>query len=219
MFVVGVIVDCLDFFFHKVYIKCLEQIIPIGINEEIIMTLPQLDEIKKMRIKYNLNQSQLAHKAGVSQSLIAKIESKKIDPTFARAKQIFEALEHLQDKEELKAKDLLNTKVVFTQSVDALKDIIKIMKQKGISQMPVLLKEKVIGIVTESTILNKIIEAPERINLLKASEVMEEVPPIVSLNTGMKTLSVLLCDNAIVLVADKGEIRGIISKADLLGKI
>lgn len=183
------------------------------------MTLPQLDEIKKLRMKFNLNQSELALRAGVSQSLIAKIESKKIEPTFARAKQIFEALEQLRDKEELKAKDLLNTKVVFVQSTEALKEIIKVMKQKGISQMPVKEKEKVVGIVTESTILNKIMDAPEKINLIKANDVMEEVPPIVSLNTGMKTLLVLLRDNAIVLVAEKGEIKGIISKADLLGRI
>ncbi|MBU4502216.1 MAG: helix-turn-helix domain-containing protein, partial [Nanoarchaeota archaeon] len=48
-----------------------------------------LEEIKIRRNKIGLTQTQLARLAGVSQSLIAKIESKKIDPTFSKTKSIF----------------------------------------------------------------------------------------------------------------------------------
>ncbi|MBI2662288.1 CBS domain-containing protein [Candidatus Woesearchaeota archaeon] len=178
-----------------------------------------LENIKKMRVKYELNQKELAKKAGVSQSLIAKIEAGKIDPTYSRVKQIFTALENLENKEELKARDIVNKQVMFAQSNDILRDVIKIMKNKGISQIPVLCKEKIVGLITEGIILEKIVYNPERINNYKVSEVMEEAPPIVSLNTGIKTLSALLRDNAIVLAAEKGEIKGIISKADLLGRM
>lgn len=178
-----------------------------------------LENIKKMRVKYGLNQNELARKAGVSQSLIAKIEAGKIDPTFSRVKQIFTALDSLEDKEELKARDIVNKQVMFVQSYDILRDVIKIMKGKGISQIPVLGKEKIVGLITEGIILEKIMSNPERMNNYKVSDIMQEAPPIVSLNTGIKTLSALLRDNAIVLVAEKGEIKGVISKVDLLGRI
>lgn len=178
-----------------------------------------LEQIKALRQKYGLNQKELASRAGVSQSLIAKIEAGKVDPTFTKAQQIFDALENIQKKEEVKAKEVMNTKIVFAQGSDTVKDIIKTMKSKGISQVPVMAKEKIVGIISETTILNKIAEHPERISSLKVSEVMEEVPPIVSPDTGIKTLLHLLQEFSIVLVAEKGDVKGIISKSDLLGKM
>lgn len=178
-----------------------------------------LDSIKTLRRKFHLNQKELANQAGVSQSLIAKIEAGKIDPSFTKAQQIFLALDQLREKEEVKAKEVMKTKVCFAQHNEPLKEIIKTMKSKGISQMPVMLKERVIGILSESTILNKIAEKPERVHIFKAEEVMEEAPPIVSLHTGLRTLLELLKDHSIVLVAEKGDIKGIISKSDLLEKV
>lgn len=178
-----------------------------------------LDQIKALRQKYNLNQKELANRAGVSQSLIAKIEAGKVDPTFTKAQQIFDALDNIQKKEEVKAKEVMNSKIIFAQSSETVKETIKTMKSKGISQIPVMAKERVVGIVSEMTILNKIAEHPEKIAFLKVSEVMDEVPPIVSPETGLKTLLHLLQEFSIVLVAEKGEIKGIISKTDLLGKM
>lgn len=183
------------------------------------MAFRSLDEIKKLRKKYHLNQQELAQRAGVSQSLIAKIESGKVEPSFSKAGLIFEALEQLREKEELKAKQIMHEKVFFVQSHSVLKDVVKVMKSKSISQMPVLAAGKVRGIVSESTIINHIADHPEKINTLTAGEIMEEAPPIVSLNTGLRTLTELLRDYSCVLVAEKGDVKGIISKSDLLGKM
>ena len=178
-----------------------------------------LKEIKLLRKKYEINQKELALRSGVSQSLIAKIESAKVEPTFSKAQRIFQALEELRDLEELKAKDIMKPKVVFVRPKENLKEIIKLMKSKGISQIPVQEKEKIIGIVTERAILQYVVDHPEKAVSLRAEDVMEDTPPIVSLTTGQTTLLELLRDYPIVLVAEKGEIKGIISKADLLGKI
>ncbi len=183
------------------------------------MNTPTLNAIKTLRKKFHLNQKALADKSGVSQSLIAKIEAGKIDPSFTKAQQIFQALDELREREEVKAAQMMKTRVFFAQYNEPLKDVIKTMKSKGISQMPVLSKEKVIGILSENTILNKIAENPHKVSSLKAEEVMEEAPPIVSSNTGRHTLLELLRHHPIVLVAEKGDIKGIISKSDLLERI
>ena len=181
--------------------------------------IENLNEIKRTRKNLGINQKELADRAGVSQSLIAKVESGKIDPTFTKAKKIFQALAGLMEKEEIKARKIMNKKVVFVQAKDKVKEIIHIMKRKGISQVPVLKKEKVCGLITEGIILKKVMADPVSIDSLSAEEIMEEVPPIISASTGLKTLLELLKDSPLVLVAEKGDIKGIISKTDLLDKI
>ena len=178
-----------------------------------------LAQIKRFRTKFHLNQNQLAQRANVSQSLIAKIEAGTIDPSYTKTQQIFAALDQLREKEETKAKDIMKTKVIFAHAHESVKDIIKTMKFKSISQVPVLTQGKVSGIITETTIVNKIAEHPERISTLKAEDVMEDAPPIVPLNTGLKTLLDLLRDYPIVLIAEKGDVKGIVSKSDVLGKM
>ena len=182
------------------------------------MRLSLLD-IKHLRNKFNLNQKDLAQQAGVSQSLIAKIEAGKLDPSFTKAQQIFTALEQLRNTNETKAKDVMNHKVVFVQAHDKITEIINLIKRKGISQVPVLSREKVVGILTEGSILNAIAQHPGKLATLQAAEVMEEAPPIVSQKTGVTVLLELLRDHPIVLVAEKGDVRGIISKTDLLGRV
>lgn len=181
------------------------------------MNLQLLKDIKKLRKIHHLSQKELAASAGVSQSLIAKIEASKVDPTYSKAKQIFDALEQLQESEEIKAQTLMSKKVLFAQINDPIKEIIKTMKGKCISQMPVLSHGKVCGIITESSLLKNIFE--QNINQLRAGDVMEEAPPMVSVQTGFRTLSTLLKDNSIVLVMKKGDVKGIVSKSDLLGKV
>ena len=60
-----------------------------------------LGQIKLLRKALGITQHVLAKKAEVSQSIIAKIESSSIDPTYSKVCKIFEALDRLQKQEEL----------------------------------------------------------------------------------------------------------------------
>lgn len=182
-------------------------------------TLHRLEDIKRLRKKYHLTQKELADHANVSQSLIAKLEAGMINPSYTLTMQIFQALEQIREKKEIKAGEIMSRKIVVAESTAAVKEIIKVMKSKGISQVPVMAKGNVVGLLSEGTILRKIAEAPEKIATLKAVEVMEEAPPIVPVSTGLKTILDLLRDYPIILVAEKGEVKGLISKTDVLGKV
>lgn len=175
----------------------------------------ELEEIKKIRKSLGLTQTELAKRAGVSQSIIAKIESGSIDPTFSKFKKIFETLSYYEKKDEIKAEDIMNKKMVNIKPVEYIKDAIKKMKKYNISQMPVIDGNKTIGLISESTLLNALMQGKET----KVSEIMEESPPIVSKNTSVKVISNLLRHYPTVLVSEEGKLTGLITKSDLLDKL
>lgn len=175
--------------------------------------MDELSELKKLRKKLGITQQELAKKANVSQSLIAKIESGKIDPSYSYAKKIFETLTMLDKENELTAKDLMHRRIYSVKTTDNLKDAINKMRRYKISQMPVLKNKKVVGYISETIILEKLMNG--EINL-KISDIMESNPPIVPQNTSQGVIINLLQHFPLVLVEEKGELLGIITKADLM---
>lgn len=174
-----------------------------------------LSEIKKIRKNLELTQSDLAKKANVSQSLIAKIEAGKIDPTFTKTKRIFDTLDFLQNKEEIKAEALMNERIISIAPEDSIKESISKMKKFGISQMPVIDGKSVVGLVTESTLLDALMNSKGG----KVKDIMEESPPTVSRKAPVKLISNMLKHYPMVLVSNSGSIAGLITKADLLSKL
>lgn len=178
----------------------------------------ELTQIKQIRKKIGLTQSQLAKQSGLSQSLIAKIEAGSIDPTYTKAQQLFSVLNQLQSKDEKTAKDIMFKKVIIVSSKDSIIDTIKKMKKHSISQLPVVDNGIFVGLISESEIINKIASNKD-INKLKVIEVMKECPPIISPNAKKGLILDLLKHYSILLVANKGKINGLISKADILDTI
>ena len=175
----------------------------------------ELSEIKKIRKSLGLTQTELAKQANVSQSLIAKIESEKIDPTFTKTKRIFDTLSLLEKKEEIKAEELMNKKIISLGPSENIRESINKMKKYGISQMPVLDGQNVVGLVSESTLLDALMSKKSS----KIEEIMEESPPTVSKNASIKVVSSLLKHYPMVLVSESGKLVGLITKADLLSKL
>jgi len=179
--------------------------------------LYELQEIKRIRKRLGVGQKELASRAGVSQSLIAKIEAGRMEPSYKNVRRIFEAMQEWEEKAEVKAKELMNKKIVFVGLKDKVREVIKLMKRKGISQVPVMKEGKVYGLVSEKAILDKMVEGD--ITGMKVEEVMLDSPPIISLETSERVVLELLKENQVVLVAEKGEVKGLISKSDMLGRV
>ena len=175
----------------------------------------ELEEIKKIRIKLGMTQTQLANRAQVSQSLIAKIESGRIDPTYTKTKKIFAALSELEKKEEIKAEQLMNSKIISVTPNTSIKEAIGKMKKFQISQLAVIDEHKLIGLVSESTILDSLLKSKGTI----VKDIMQDSPPIVSKKTSIQVVSNLLKHYPMVLVSEEGKLIGLITKSDLLGKL
>jgi predicted transcriptional regulator len=175
----------------------------------------ELEEIKQIRKKFGLTQSDLAKMSGVSQSLIAKIEAGRIDPTFSNAQKIFTALSDMGKKHEINAGQLMTPKTISVKPSDEIKDAIKKMKNNNISQMPVIEEHKSIGIISESIVLEAMLNNKGK----KVEDIMGDAPPIVSKKTTGSVVSHLLKVIPMVIVSEGGKLVGVITKADLLSKL
>jgi predicted transcriptional regulator len=175
----------------------------------------EIEEIKDIRKKLGLTQGQLAKRANVSQSLIAKIESGRLDPAYSNAVKIFDALRDFGTKQEVKAGEIMSDKMLSALPDMSIKDAIAKMKKHGFSQLPVIQDHKSVGMISESIILNALIEGKGQ----KVEDVMENPPPVVADQTSIDVISNLLRYFQMVLVSKKGKLIGVITKTDLLDKM
>jgi predicted transcriptional regulator len=184
------------------------------------LKLPSPKDLKKLRITAHLTQKELAEKAGVSQSLVARIEKGTVDPRLSTLKRIVEAA--TAKIENLVAKDVMHHPVVMIEAAEPVYKAIKLMRKHGISQIPVIKKTKVIGSIQESTLLEKISFRMERRNMLcePILNIMDEKFLSVSPSTKLdRILAILSQSQPAILVEDDKEIVGIITKIDVISSI
>jgi len=92
------------------------------------------------------------------------------------------------------------------------------MKKHGISQMPVFANDQISGIISENIIINTLSEGKD-VASMKVKDLMEEVPPTVPEDTPTDVVANLLKYYPIILVSSHGEVKGLISKSDILSKL
>lgn len=179
---------------------------------------PPIEEIATRRRQLGLKQVQLAKLAGVSQSLIAKLEAGTIDSSYTKVKTIFDALEKLEVKSKIQAEKVVHTEVISIQETEPISKVVRLMKDLQYSQIPVFKGEQSVGSISEKTILRQILEGKDldQLSALPCEVIMEEAFPQVNEDAPLSLISSLLQTYPAVLVAKRGKITGIITKADLL---
>jgi len=116
--------------------------------------------------------------------------------------------------------DLLRTlprrPIVTATSSDTVAESVKRMKEHGISQLPVLDNDKVVGIVTESDLLEKLVDG--RATLTSAvAEVMFRRVTTVRVSADAVGLLELFAKGMVGLVVDDaGALAGVVTKMDLV---
>ncbi|MFT7615340.1 MAG: putative transcriptional regulator [Candidatus Woesearchaeota archaeon] len=173
----------------------------------------QIGDIKRLRKQADLTQQQLAKLAGVSQSIIAKIERGAIDPSFSIVTQIFAALESAKQTEAVPITQIMSKTVASIAPDTKLPQAVAILKKKGVSQLPIIEGQSVIGLISESSLIDALLQN-QHAKLVK--DIMIDPPPVVPHTTSLQLVSQLLKEHDIVLITKKGAISGIISRTDLL---
>ncbi len=180
--------------------------------------LPGPKELRDMRLKLGLSQTELARNAGVSQSLIARIESGSVNPRFSTIKRILDALQKEQGTSSLGAGDIMTSPVIHVGPSDSIGHASRLMEQHGISQLPVLEGDVQVGSISEAKIVDTLATIRDRtkVSSKAVSEIMSDGFPTIGPRTDLDTLSKLVGPHNAVLIVEKGRVMGIVTKADLL---
>lgn len=198
----------------------------------LVPQLPDLDKIRQMRKRLNLSQRELASLAGVSQSLIAKIERGSIDPSYSNVRKILMAFEEVLRRRkvegmklgaQLTVGDLATRGVVLVGPEQSVGECVERMMKGRFTQLPVMVGDKVVGGITDDRIRDYTIEETranrktyDMVMQTKVEELMMDPFPILSEDTPIELASVHLQREEAVLVSRKGQIVGILTSADFL---
>jgi cystathionine beta-synthase len=106
--------------------------------------------------------------------------------------------------------------LLTVRSADSVGESVRIMKEKGISQLPVVDDGAVVGIVTESDLLGKLVE--HRATLASSvAEVMFRNVSTVHVHDDAGRLTSLFAEGLVGLVVDDADkLLGIVTKMDLV---
>jgi len=191
--------------------------------------LPSLKEVRLLREKLGWTQEELVNQlrlrgVNVSRSMIAKIETGRIDPKYSLMVGIFQVLyealsrKRLMDVGEVRAGDIASIEVEMVDADETLLEVWQKMEKTAFSQFPVKKKGRVVGSITERRI-NQLIQSKGRdARQIKVQEVMEEPFPTLPPNATLPIIIHLLQRYQAVLVVKRGEVRGIITNTDI-GKV
>lgn len=180
------------------------------------MFLPTPYDFKKLRLELGLTQHDLATRAGVSQPLIARIESGDVDPRLSTLHKIFNAFDAAR-KEKVLVRSVMHSPIIHTTSDSSLEDAASIMEEHGFSQMPVIDGGIPVGsISTDQMVASMTDQDIKKVSHLLVRNIMSESFPTVSPTTDANTVSRILEKNPAVLVLEKGVVVGMVTKHDIM---
>jgi len=181
------------------------------------LRLVTAEDICRLRKILKLTQKELAKKAGVSQSLIARIEKRSIDPRLSTVKKILDVL--TQTTEKSVVRDIMHIPVVTIDTKDTVRTAVDLMKKHNISQMPVLRENKIVGSIRESTIIDCITKKGnyEKVFSSSVNNIMEKRFAEVNPATIVDDVVLLFSQGeSAVLVVENNILLGIITKIDAI---
>jgi predicted transcriptional regulator len=175
-------------------------------------------QLKKVRTQVGYTQAKLARAAGVSQSIIAKIEAGSVDPTYGTLAAISRALSEGRRGKVRTAGEVMSSPVLGVQEGARVRECAALMKKKGFSQVPVFAGERMVGTITDSHIMDLLAAAPDPHKVLddRVKEHIQPVFAVVGEETPVDALFSLFKYLPAVLVEAKDKVKGIVTKIDLM---
>jgi len=167
-----------------------------------------VEEIKSKRKNLGWSQKKLARRAGVSKSLVGKLERNENIPNYKNVRNIYRAL-NKEDKRH-SAEEFITSDIISVKPDDKIKDAATIMKENDFSQLPVKHRGKYIGIITSQDIANQ--DNRE----LSVKKLDYHIPPKIPHDTPKDDFKTMFKSNNAVLVQKGNRVIGIITPANLL---
>ncbi len=116
-------------------------------------------------------------------------------------------------------RDLLGNKrqrsIISAQRGDSMRNVISLMKEHGISQIPVLDSGRLSGLVSEIDLLNYLLQNPGSMDV-PVNDLIEADYATVTPQTKIKLLKNIFNEAKLVCVLERDDLVGVISKIDLI---
>lgn len=177
--------------------------------------LRDLSEVRTLRKNLGITQANLAAKAGVSQSLIAKVEAGNTMPSYEVGRRILDTLDRMMgEREEGNTAGEVHTTPLICVSPDStVGEALDLMRANAVSQLPVIEENSSVGSVTEKGLVSNI-DSLDRSDPIPT--VMEGGFPILDVDSRLELVKEMLKHYPCVITSRGGKLQGIITKADLL---
>ncbi|MDN7023443.1 CBS domain-containing protein [Methanoculleus sp. FWC-SCC1] len=183
------------------------------------MDIPTPAELKAKRMQLGLKQADVARLAGISQSMVARIEAGSVDPRTSTLIKIVDVLKSAENST-LTAADIMHTPVLCVSPSDPISRAVEIMGKNSISQLPVIESGVPVGCISESAIINAMESGGlQKTHAHDVRDFMEPGFPTVPHSMPVETVVHILQQNHAVIVLDKGKVQGVITKHDLISLI
>jgi predicted transcriptional regulator len=186
--------------------------------------VPSPKELQDLRKQVGLTQSELAKRVGISQSLVARIEKGQVNPSVGTLKRILTVIEEqkhtpssLRDLLKWKGQSKLNP-LIWIGPEDKVRRAVILMRRHGISQLPVIKRNKAIGSISEGTIIKQLMVTDSRkVFGLSVQEIMEPPFPTIDIGDSVEAaFSKIAAGVEAVIVLDEERPIGIITKIDVI---
>jgi predicted transcriptional regulator len=179
------------------------------------MDLPTPADLRERRTNLELTQIELAEQADVSQPLIARIEGGDVDPRLSTLRRIVNALDEAESAV-MHAADIMHEGVVSVAPDDSVREAIDVMVEAGYSQLPVVRDGRPEGIISNSDIRQ--LDSDNAGELPVADAMQEAITTVEPAATLDEVNAHLNHQDAVMVVAD-GQLKGIITEADVAAHI
>ncbi len=175
------------------------------------MQMMTINSLVDLRREVGMTQAELSIEVGVSQSYIARLEKKTLDPKLSIVNKIFEVLTSRQGKN---CYDIMTSDPLTIDDRDPAAKAVRLMQKHKYSQIPVLRGTKMVGIITERDIIRNL---RHNMSELSVQAVMSpEGVPMIDETTPIDVITPLFQKYQAILIQSQGRIRGIITRSDLL---
>ncbi len=113
-------------------------------------------------------------------------------------------------------RSLPRRKLITAASADTVADAVMVMKEHGISQLPVVDANRLVGIVTESDVLAKLVDGRASLSSAVAEVMFRNVTTVKANDDAGKLLEIFGKGMVALVLDDKSALLGVITKMDLV---
>ena len=119
------------------------------------MHIPSPEELRSRREALGLRQTETAKRAGISQSMVARIEAGSVDPRVSTLNKIIAVLNNAEPRK-ITAGQIMHTPVLSVPPQASISQAVEIFEKNNISQLPVIERGAPVGCISESVIVKAI---------------------------------------------------------------